>query len=188
MAITGGALAEAIIEKFPPTWNHSNPAAYNRRWLDALCQGFQTMWNSGVMTSGTGPPPSGTYLHTHTLVSLNSSLMAAPVRQLWAGKDGLTFVFADIITANVASFLVANTQMQVVDGNVLHVHPFTSFGAADALSSQLLSALAATGRFNVGASVMPQWFTAFASGLLEYLLASAETFQAVGNGHVHALL
>lgn len=187
MAVVGAQLAEDIIAAFPPTWNYRNVAAFNRRWLDALCDGFQAMWQAGTMTPGTGPPPAGTYNHTHTLVALVSATMAAPPKAILTGVGGRTTIFADTISAQVAAFLVANTTMDIIDGAITHIHSFTAFGDSNTLSTDIQTALQATGLFNVGASVLPVWFNAFSSALLAHLLANAGMVTNEGSSHVHVL-
>jgi hypothetical protein len=188
MAVVGDQLAEEIIAAFPPTWNYRDKSRFNRQWLDALCSGFQSMWQAGTMTPGPGPPP-GPNPHTHTLLPLVPATMAAPPKAVLAGKNGVTTLFADTISAQVALFVTANTTLDVQDGTVPHQHLFLAFGDPNTLSNQITSALQATGLFNVGASVLPVWFNAFSSALLAHLTANAAT-DALGAGadHVHALL
>lgn len=188
MAVIGTQLAEDVIAAFPPTWNYRNKDAFNRRWLDALCAGFEAMWKAGIMTPGAGPPPPASYPHTHTLTTLVAATMAAPPKAVLSGVGGRTTIFADAISDAVSTFLVANTTMDIIDGAIVHIHSFLTFGSASALSAQIQAALQATGLFNVAASVLPVWLDAFSSALLLHLQANAGMVLALGAGHVHVLL
>jgi hypothetical protein len=114
--------------------------------------------------------------------------MAAPPKAVLTGSGGRTTVFVDTLSAQVSAFLLANTVMDVQDGTVPHIHLYTGFGLPDDLASQIVSALQATGLFNVAGSVLPIWFQSFSSALLLHLQANADMVISSGAGHVHLLL
>lgn len=187
MAVSATQLVTEITNRFPGTWDFSNPSTFNRRWLDALCAGFQTMWVAGVMSPGPGPPP-GPNLHTHLLTALVPASMSGPPKAIGTGKDGLGGTFADTLAAQTSAFLIANTVMDVQDGTALHAHLFTTFGLGNTLATQIKNALTSTGSFRVEASAMPQWLQAFADGLIAHLTAAAAMTPAGAAVHVHPLL
>jgi hypothetical protein len=194
MAVSATQLVTEITNRFPSTWDFSDPSTFNRRWLDALCAGFQTMWQAGVLTPGPGPPP-GPNLHTHVLVTgtgLVPASMSGPPKAVGTGKDGLGGTFADTLAVQTSSFLIVNTKMTTVDGTTPHIHSFTTppgtFGQGTALATQIKNALASTGNFRVEASAMPQWLQAFSDGLIAHLTAAATMTPAGAAVHVHPLL
>ncbi len=189
MAVSGTQLAQEISDLFTRA-DYSDQSRFNRRWLNALCDGFETMWTGGQLLPGPGPPP-GPNPHTHTFVpatGLDPTQMAGPPKDLFTGKDGVTGVFIDIVTTQTALFLIANTTMDIQDGTAAHKHLFLAFGVAAALESVLSAAVQGTGVFRVEDSFLPEWFEAFSSGLLAHLTSNADMAVAAGAGHTHVLL
>jgi hypothetical protein len=188
MAVVGSALAEDIVAAFAPRMNYSDPTRFNRQWLNALCDGFASMWQAGLMTLGAGPPPAGSYSHIHTVTVLDPVTMSTPPKAIVSGPQGRPDTFVDVVSNQVSAFLIANTVMDLQEGSVLHAHLFTSFGVANALSDQITSALQATGLFNVAGSFLPVWIQGFSSALLAHMQTNADMTQFSGANHVHALL
>lgn len=178
MAVSASALATAIIAEFPVSWNWS-PGNANRLWLDALCQGFVSMWTAGVATPGTGPPPAGSYPHTHSITTLAAATMAAPAKLL--GYTAAADAFVDVVSAQVSSHLLSNTAMDTQQGETTHKHGYTSFGSWSALKSAIITA---TPLFGVG---IAPWAEAFAKGLLNHLTTAADMTTSTGAGHLHTL-
>lgn len=187
MAVDSEQLVEEIVREFPDTWNYRDQFRFNRRWLNALCSGFQAMWEAGTMTPGIGPEP-GPNPHSHTIVSLNPLLMSTPPKAVLSGVNGVTTIFADTVSLAVSQHLIEKTTTDIIDGTFLHIHQFLSVGNEDDLTDRIVLALQATGLFNVGASVLPTWFRAFSAALLEHLRQNASMEGAAGAGHIHILL
>ena len=179
MALNASDLADEIIALFPGDWIWI-PGSDNRAFLDALCQGFVAMWVAGALSPGLGPPPPGSYPHAHTITTLTSSLMSNPIIAL--GYTSAADQFAVDMATETATYLKAQTVLAMVDGAVLHVHTFTTFGNASALKTAILGALSVTG---VG---IDPFLSAFTTALIDHLTANAAMSQAVGTGHVHTLL
>ena len=188
MTVVGSVLAEDVATAFAPRLNYSDPRGFNRQWLNALCDGFASMWQAGLITPGAGPPPPGSFPHTHTVITLVPATMSTPPKALVSGPQGRTDIFVDTVAAQVSAFLTANTVMDIQEGSVPHVHLFTAFGTATTLADQITVALQATGLFNVTGSFIPVWLQEFSSALLVHMQANADMVLSSGAAHVHALL
>ncbi len=178
MALNAANLANEITALFPGDWNWGS-GEKNRDFLDALCSGFVSMWAAGTMTTGTGPPPAGSYPHTHTLATLTAATMSAPAVSL--GYTAEASLFAQRVSSATASYLVAQTAMATADGVSPHVHAFTTFGSGSGLKAAILAAVS---MFGVG---IDPFAGAFAQGIVDHLVANAAMATGFGPGHVHVL-
>lgn len=178
MALNASNLADEIIALFPGDWVW-DPSDDNRAFLDALCSGFVSMWGAGILTLGLGPPPAGPYPHTHTITTLVAVTMSAPAVAL--GYTSEANQFTQVIAAQTASHLIAQTVMAIGDGAVSHDHAFTTFGSASTLKSAILGAISVSG---VG---IDPFLLAFTQGLIDHLTANAAMSLSSGAGHLHTL-
>ncbi len=169
MPIVAASLRDEIILLFPPTWSWL-PGKPNYLWLDALCTGFFNMWTVGTLTPGVcvlpGPSP-----HTHTPLLLTSTLMADPPKLL--GLSITADLFVDLLTAQVATFLLANATLTPItpDACVPHDHLFLSFGVPATLAASIVTAGITAGAAGPGAAL---WADAFSTGLLAHLTTNAQ--------------
>jgi hypothetical protein len=189
MAVSASGLLDDVIAAFPAEWNWddwssidpglpSNPP--NRVWLEALCTGFVSMWQAGVLSPGLGPPPAGSYPHPHTLTTLVSSTMIASLPAYTADAT----MVANAIANGTVTHLLANTVIAVADGAATHKHSFTGFG----LEASLVSTILGLVTFPSPSTSFQQYLDGFATGLLGHLGSNADMAVAVGTGHVHTLL
>jgi hypothetical protein len=177
MPVVAATLVNDIIGEFPGDWVW-DPGDPNYTWLNAICTGFQSMWAAGTMTPGLGPPPVGSYPHTHS-ITLVPTLMSAPVPPYTAQAQA----FVTNLCASVANHLMLTT-MAVMDGMVIgHTHlPFT-FQPPAALAGLIISGGGVTG------IAIPDFANAFATGLMNHMTSNAQMGGSLGGmGHTHVLL
>lgn len=152
-----------------------------RQWLDALCQGFVAMWSAGVLSPYTWPGV-GPQTHTHTVTTMSSSVMLAPLTALgYSGRDIGTF-FSDICGA-VASYVQSNTTLATSDVALTpHTHDIASVGSGSGLEGAI------NGAISVGGAHVANLTHAIAFGIVDFLETYGVTDLSIaGNPHTHTL-
>jgi len=172
MPVNAAALAQAIVDEFPGDWGW-DAGRPNRSWLEAICASFQTMWTTGVLSPGLGPPPTALYPHIH-------SITFAPFTGTLYTPEAIAFVtnIGTVLASNLAAVITV-----IQDGSAPHSHaPFT-WPPAAALSAAIVSGGGAS-----GVGIQP-FADGFAAGLLSHLQSNAGiTALEAGALHIHTLL
>lgn len=163
----------------PATWNWDLGQGA-RQWLDALCQGFVSMWAAGVLFPYTWPG-SGPQTHTHSVTSMQSSIMLAPLTAL--GYGGTAPTHHSQICSAVATYVQSNTTLATAGVAVTpHQHTISSAGSGSTLKSAILGALSVSGPHT------PDIMHAIAYGIVDFLMTYGTVdMSIVGNPHTHTL-
>lgn len=174
-------LFDAIDAYKPAAWNWGAGQGA-RQWLDALCQGFVAMWAAGVLSPYTWPG-SGPETHAHTVTSMQSSVMLAPLTALgYTGSPPANTHFSEICSA-VATYVQSNTSLATSGVAVTpHQHTISGVGSGAALKSAILGALSTIGPHTT------DLMHAIAYGIVDFLTTYGTVDLSIaGNPHAHAL-
>lgn len=183
-----------IISEFPGTWNYNDRGMHNRQWLDALVNGFYSMWTVGLTVADTGPTGGGSSPHTHSaLIPASPSIsglvaltMATPPNSLFVGAGGKTKIFVDAICDSCSLYLMSNVEFDVKDGeNLLHIHSVVDAGDSKEMSQQIQDSLSTTGIFNFNKGSSKIWLDSFCEGIIISLNDSGTTDVPIVAGVVH---
>lgn len=164
----------------PAGWNWDGGQGV-RQWLDALSQGFVAMWAAGVLAPYTWPG-TGPQIHTHSVTSMPSATMLAPLTTLgYSGADIGTF-FSDVCGA-VASYVQSNTTLATQSTAITpHDHIISSVGSGSGLESAIDSAI------SFGGVHISDLVHAIAFGIVDFLTDYGTVDLSVpGNPHTHTL-
>lgn len=208
MALNPTNMANEIVVKLPLSWQPNWVSGQApKEWVDKLVLDIQTMWSTVVLTSGSGPPPTGSYPHGHSVsvpivpVSTNMSSLLPPTG-LYTPEAGSMFT---IVAAKIATHLTTSLVVATSDGAAAHDHtvsypaslvqsPFAGLGSTSstlktAITNDLISA-------NIKGAAMPDQggqnsldlvFLAVCAGVLEHMENNGQLSFSGGSGHVHTL-